>query len=231
MIVIKYGGSLMDDKSAEKKIIKNIKQFAKKNPVVVVHGGGKEITNALKKSKIETKFVHGLRYTDVKSIKIVEKVLENIQDKLVKKLKNAVAIKKVVIGKRVKELGYVGKFTSAKLLEIEKVLKKNKIAVISPVGKNKAGQILNFNADEVAGGIAAQVKAKKLIFFTDVPGVLDVQKKTISVIKIGNIKKLIDRKIITGGMLPKITGCVQAVKKGVGEVDIWDINLKGTKIL
>ena len=172
-----------------------------------------------------------MRYTDGKSIKIVEKVLENIQGKLAKKLKNAVTIKKAVIGERVEELGYVGKFTSVKVLEIEKVLKKGKIAVISPVGKNKRGHILNFNADEVAGGIAAQVKAKKLIFFTDVPGVLDDKKKTITAIKIGDIKKLVDRKIIRGGMLPKITGCVQAVKKGVGEVDILDINLKGTKIL
>lgn len=221
----------MDDKSAEKKIIKNIKKFAKENSVIVVHGGGKEITNALKKSKIETKFVHGLRYTDAKSIKIAEKVLENIQDKLAKKLKNAVAIKKAVTGKRVKELGYVGKFISAKILEIEKVLKKGKIAVISPVGKNKNGQILNFNADEVAGGLAAQVKAKKLIFFTDVRGVLGDKKKTIASIKTGDIKKLIDKKIITGGMLPKIMGCVRAVKRGVGEVDILDINLKGTKIL
>jgi len=231
LVVIKYGGSLMDAKSVEKKIIKNIKKFAKKNPVIVVPGGGKEITNALKKSKIETKFVHGLRYTDGKSIKIVEKVLENIQDKVVKKLKNALAIKKAVIGERVKKLGYVGKFTSAKFLEIGKVLKKSKIAVVSPVGKNKTGQILNFNADEVAGGIAAQVKAKRLIFFTDVPGVLDKNKKTIPIIKIGNIKKLIDRKIITGGMLPKIMSCVQAVKKRVGEVDILDTNMKGTKIL
>jgi len=221
----------MDDKTAEKKILKNIKKFAKKNPVIVVHGGGKEITNALKKSKIETKFVHGLRYTGGKSIKIVEKVLENIQDKLAKKLKNAVAIKKAVIGERVEELGCVGKFTSAKFLEIEKVLEKGKIAVISPVGKNKSGQILNFNADEVAGGIAAQVKAKKLIFFTDVKGVLDAQKKTITAIKIGSIKKLMDKKIITGGMIPKIMGCIQAVKKGVGEVDILDVNLDGTKIL
>ncbi len=221
----------MDDKSAEKKILKSIKKFAEKNTVIVVHGGGKAITEALKKSKIKTKFINGLRYTDGKSIKIVEKVLENIQDELVKKLKNAVAIKKASIGKRIKKLGYVGKFTSAKISEIEKVLEKGKIAVISPVGKNKTGQILNFNADEVAGSIAAQFKAKKLIFFTDVSGVLNDKKKTIPAIKIENIKKLTDKKVITGGMFPKIMGCVQAVKKGVGEVDILDINLEGTKIL
>ncbi|MDO8734965.1 MAG: acetylglutamate kinase, partial [Elusimicrobiota bacterium] len=200
-------------------------------PIIVVHGGGKEITNAIKKSKIETKFVHGLRYTGGKSIKIVEKVLENIQDKLAKKLKNAVAIKKAVIGKRVRELGYVGKFTSAKILEIETVLKKGKIAVISPVGKNKSGQILNFNADEVAGGIAAQVKAKKLIFFTDVPGILDENKKTIPVINILQITNLIAAKVIFGGMGPKVQSCAKAVTNGVREVDILDANLKGTKIL
>ena len=168
---------------------------------------------------------------DAKSIKIVEKTLENIQDKLVEKLKTAEAIKKAVIGKRVKELGYVGKFITAKFLEIKTALEKSKIAVISPVGKDKTGQILNFNADEVAGGLAARLKAKKLIFFTDVPGVLDNKGKTITTIKIRDIKNLIDRKIITGGMLPKIMGCVQAVKKGVAEVNIVDINMKGTKIL
>lgn len=221
----------MDDKSAEKKILKNIKKIAEKNPVIVVHGGGKGITNALKKSKIETKFINGLRYTGGRSIKIVEKVLENIQDKLAKKLKNAVAIKKAVVGDRVKKLGYVGKFTSAKLSEIEKVLEKGKIAVMSPVGKNKSGQILNFNADEVAGGVAARVKAKKLIFFTDVPGVLDGNKKTIPVINTSQITNLIDAKIIFGGMGPKVRGCAKAVENGVREVDILDINLKGTKIL
>ena len=95
------------------------------------------------------------------------------------------------------------------------------------------------NADEVAGGIASLLKVKKLIFFTDVEGVLDEHKKTIRTIKISNIKKLIANsrhsgsaeKIISGGMIPKILNCARAIKNGVGEVDILSINLKGTKIL
>lgn len=231
LIVIKYGGSLMNDKSAEKKILKNIKKIAQKNSVIVVHGGGKEITDTLKKSKIEARFVDGLRYTDVKSIKIVEDVLENIQERIAKKLKNAIAIKKAAVGIRVKELGYVGSFISAKIPKIKKALSKGKIVVLSSVGKTKSGQVLNFNADEVAGGVASLLKAEKLIFFTDVKGVLDNNKKVIPTIKIENIKNLIRKKVITGGMIPKIIGCARAVKNGVSEVDIFNINLEGTRIL
>ncbi|MEW6556648.1 MAG: acetylglutamate kinase [Elusimicrobiota bacterium] len=231
IIVIKYGGSLMDNKSAEKKILRYVKKTALNNSVVVVHGGGKEITEELKKSKIETRFVNGLRYTDGKSIKIVEKVLEKIQNQLAKKLKNAKALKKVATGNRVKKLGYVGKFVSAKLSEIEKVLGEGTIAVVSPVGKNKNSQILNFNADEVASGIAAQLKAKKLVFFTDVAGVLDNSEKTIPTIRIESIKNLINKKIIRGGMIPKIQGCIKAIQNGVSEANIIDINFNGTRIL
>ncbi|MDD5687741.1 MAG: acetylglutamate kinase [Elusimicrobia bacterium] len=231
IVVIKYGGSLLDDKNAEKIILKNIINYAKNNSVIVVHGGGKEISNALGKANIEVKFINGLRYTGKKAINIVENVLENIQYRIAKKLNNAVAIKKVVIGKRIKELGHVGRFVSAKIPEIQKVLSDKKIAVISPVGKTITGQILNLNADEVAGGVASNIKAQKLLFFTDVKGVLDNNKKTIPVIKVLEIKKLIAKKIITGGMIPKIQGCAKAVKNGVREVDIYNINLKGTKIL
>jgi len=231
MIVIKYGGSLMDDKTAEKKILKNIKNLAEKDCVVVVHGGGKEITAALKKSRIKTKFVNGLRYTDAKAIKIVEKVLEKIQARIAKKLKNAVAVKKVVSAARVETLGYVGKFVSADVSAIKSMLDKNRTAVISPVGKSKNGQSLNLNADEVAAGIAIQLKARKLIFFTDVPGVLDKNKKTIPVIGISRINNLINAGVISGGMGPKVKGCAKAVRKGVGRVDIVNVNMKGTKIL
>ncbi|MFH1540530.1 MAG: acetylglutamate kinase [Elusimicrobiota bacterium] len=230
LIVIKYGGSLMDNKSAEKKILKTINKFAEKKSVIVVHGGGKEITIALKKSKIETKFINGLRYTNKKSIKIVEKVLENIQKRIAKKIKNAVATKKVIVGKRIKKLGYVGKFVFINSPKIKKYLSKNKTIILSSVGQTKTGQILNLNADEVASGCASFLKAEKLIFFTDVKGVLDNDEKTIPVIKIKNIKNLIKKGIITGGMIPKIIGCAQAVKKGVKEVDIVNTNLEGTKI-
>ncbi|OGS45767.1 MAG: acetylglutamate kinase [Elusimicrobia bacterium RIFOXYD2_FULL_34_15] len=231
VIVIKYGGSLMDDRNAEKAVLKNILSISKKNPVIVVHGGGKDITSALKKANIETKFINGFRYTDEKAIKIVEGVLENIQRRIAKELKNAVVIKKAVIGKRLKELGYVGKFTNAEISKINEVLNKKKIAVISPVGKSKDGQILNFNADDIAGCIAAIYKAKKLIFFTDVEGVLNSNKKTIPQIKTPDIKKLIYSGVITGGMIPKVQGCAEAVQNGVKEVDIFSIKLKGTKII
>lgn len=191
MIVIKYGGSLMDYKAAEKKILKNIKNLARNDSVIVVHGGGKEITAALAKSKIQTNFINGLRYTDNKSIKIVEKVLERIQSRIAKKLNNATTIKKVVIASRVKKLGYVGKYLTANLPKIKDVLNKGKIAVISPVGKSKKGEILNLNADEVAAGLAVQLKTEKLVFFTDVEGVLNNSKKTIPTINCRYIADLI----------------------------------------
>ena len=231
IIVIKYGGSLMDNRITERSILKNIQKFSERNFVVVVHGGGKKITDALRKANIKTKFVNGLRYTDKQSIKIVENVLEKVQSKIAEKLKKAVAVKKVITGKRIKTLGYVGKFVSAEIPEIKRVIARKKIAVISSVGKSKNGYVLNFNADEAAAGIASQLRAKKLIFFTSVKGVLDSNKKTIPVIKVLDIKGLIAKKIITGGMIPKMQGCAKAIKNGVDEVDIVNRNLKGTRII
>lgn len=232
IIVIKYGGSLMDDKVSEKIIFKNIEKLSRKNSVIVVHGGGKEITNALGKAGIETKFINGLRYTDEKAMKIVGRVLGKIQGAIAKQLKSAVAVKKAVIGKRNKALGYVGRFVSAEVLRIKKVIAGEKrIAVISPVGKTPAGQSINLNADDAASGIAVLFKARKLVFFTDVKGVLDKNGKTIPVINTSDIKNLISKKVITGGMMPKVIGCARAIQNGVGEVDIFDVNLRGTKII
>ena len=221
----------MDDKNAEKAVLRNVLRFSKKYSVIVVHGGGKDITKALNKANIETKFVNGLRYTDGKAIKIVEKVLESIQIRIAKKLKNAIALKKAFLGVKINSLGYVGRFCCAKVQMINSVIEEGKIAVISPIGKTKKEQILNFNADEVASGIATIYKAKKLIFFTDVKGVLDSNKKTISNIKISDVDNLIKERVITGGMIPKVRGCAEAVKNGVKEVDIFDVRLKGTKII
>jgi len=231
ILVIKYGGSLMDNNKSNEKIIKNIKKLSGKNSVIVVHGGGRAISKAMENAGIKPRFVKGLRYTDAKSVKIVRRVLEGLQKKIVKKLKSSIAITGISYGKRIKKLGYVGKFEKADTGAILSALKDDKICVLNCLGRNKKGVWLNMNADDVASGIACSLKADKLIFFTNVSGVLDKTGRTISTINKRSIEKLIKEGAVSGGMIPKLQGCRKAISKGVKEINILSTDLKGTKIL
>ncbi|OQA91866.1 MAG: Acetylglutamate kinase [Elusimicrobia bacterium ADurb.Bin231] len=230
-IVVKYGGSLMDNKIANGNILKRISEYSKKCNVLVVHGGGKAITKEMEKAGIKPKFVNGLRYTGKKSIKIVRRVLENLQKNIAGILKNAQAVGGITRGRRIKELGYVGKFAGINKKSIEKNFAEGKICVMNCLGNSANGDWLNMNADDVASGIATAIKADRLVFFTDVSGVLDKNGKTIKLIYANKADELFKKGIVSGGMIPKLKGCLSAVIKGVREVDILDSNSKGTKIL
>ncbi|MEA5000878.1 MAG: acetylglutamate kinase [Endomicrobiaceae bacterium] len=243
-VIVKFGGSLTKNKEAQKKFIKELAALSKKENIILVHGGGPEINNLLQKFNIEPKFVNGLRYTDEQTLEIVEmalsgKVNKMLTAELIKNGVNAVGISakdgSIALCKTIKELGFVGNPVkiNKKLLEI--LIKKDFFPVLSSVGIDKNFNSVNVNADTLATEIAIAFKASKLIFLTDVAGVLDENKKTIKEVRIQKISELIKTNVITGGMIPKINSCKQAVEKGVKEVLIIDgvvgiKKLKGTVI-
>lgn len=229
--VIKFGGSLTKNKEAQKNFIQELAQISQKQKIVLVHGGGPEINNLLNRLNIESKFVNGLRYTDEQTLEVVEMVLSGKVNKMLTAELIACGIKAVGISAKdgsiavcdvKKELGFVGEPTKINISLIENLINGGFFPVISSVGIDKTAHALNINADTLATNIAIEFKADKLIFLTDVAGVLDKNKNTIKEIKITEVDDLIKSEIITGGMIPKINSCKQAVLKGVKEVYIID---------
>ncbi|MBR3653859.1 MAG: acetylglutamate kinase [Elusimicrobia bacterium] len=229
--VIKFGGSLTKNKDAQKKFIKELAEISKTQKIVLVHGGGPEINNLLSRLNIESKFVNGLRYTDEQTLEAVEMALSGKVNKMLTAELISCGVKAVGISARdgaiavcdvKKELGFVGEPVKININLIETLINGGFFPVISSVGMAEDTRALNINADTLATNIAISFKAAKLIFLTDVAGVLDKDKKTIQEIKINEVDNLIKTEVITGGMIPKINSCKQAVEKGVKEVLIVD---------
>ncbi len=243
--VIKFGGSLLSDKDARHAFLREVAAKFKRQPLVLVHGGGPEITSALSKMNVPPKFVKGRRVTDDDSMKVVEGVLSGQVNKtLVGELSvlgmRAVGLSGrddgVVQAKPVPGLGRVGipVKSSPDLLLI--LLRGKHLPVISSVASDKKHKPLNVNADEAASAIAVGLKAARLVYLTDVPGILNHKGKTIPKLHIKDIDDLISLGVITGGMIPKVTSCRHAIEKGVHEIDIIDgraglKKMKGTRIL
>lgn len=229
--VVKFGGSLTKNKEAQKKFIKDLAQLSKKENIILIHGGGPEINALLEKLNIESKFVNGLRYTDEKTLEVVEmalsgKVNKMLTAELIKCGVQSVGISakdgSIAVCQLIKDLGFVGKPVKINKKLLDVLMKNGFLPVLSSVGIDKNANAVNINADLLATSVAVSFKASKLIFLTDVAGVLDINKKTIKEIKIKNIDNLIKTNVITGGMIPKINSCKDAVKKGVKEVFIID---------
>ena len=254
-IVIKYGGHAMGDRNLSRKFSKDICLLKEVgiNPIIV-HGGGPQIGKMLLKNKIKTKFVEGLRVTDKKTVKIVEKVLsKEINKKIVEDIKffggKAVGLSGnrngLILAEKLKiysnesdsniekilDLGFVGKPKSISINLIKKQIKKNIIPVIAPLGIDKENNTLNINADTVAGAIAGSMKASKLLLLTDVSGVMDQNKKLISFLSLKKAKKIVNKKYILGGMKPKILTCIEAMNEGVEEATILDGRVSHSVIL
>jgi acetylglutamate kinase len=244
LFVIKFGGSLTKNPIAQNKFIKEISQISNRQNIVLVHGGGPEINYFLEKFQIKTKFINGLRFTDKAVMDIVElalsaKVNKTLVSQLLKNRVKAVGISgkdgASVICSQLKALGFVGNPVKVNKKLIEVLLKNNFLPVMSPVSIDKNGNTVNVNADNFAAAIAVAFKADKLIFLTDVKGVLDKNKNILKQIKVKEIDALIKNQVITGGMIPKIKSCAASVNKGVKEVCIADginglKNLKGTVV-
>ena len=186
-IVIKCGGSVLVDQSLFDNFINDISILNKLGFIpVLIHGGGKRISNKLNESGIKSNFINGLRVTDEKSINIVESVLINFNKEITDALKKnscdsqAITNKKnniLVVEQENKELGFVGTPKEINLSIIEQIVKEKKVPVIAPLGIDKKNQVFNINADTAAGAIAKKISARRLIIMSDVEGVLDDKKK------------------------------------------------------
>ena len=231
LIVIKYGGNVFIDRNIFNNFIKDISILNKLGlSIVVIHGGGPRIKRELDKSNIQSKFIKGLRVTDEKIINIVEDVLIDFNKDIVNSLKEknteAVSIhtKKnnvIEIVQESEELGFVGKPNKINNDIINNILEKNLVPIISPLGL-KDNQSYNINGDTAAGAIAKSLKARRLILMTNIEGVLDKNKKLIEEVTSSEILEMIEDETITGGMIPKINTCLDAVNNGVTGVVIVD---------
>ena len=231
-IVIKCGGSVLVDQSLFNNFINDISILNKLGFIpVLIHGGGKRISNKLDEVGIKSDFINGLRITDEKSISIVEDVLINFNKEITDALKKNSCDSQGITNKQNnilfvvqenKELGFVGAPKEINRSIIEQIVKEKKVPVIAPLGLDKDNQVFNINADTAAGAIAKKLNARRLIIMSDVEGVLDNNKRLISEINSNKINELIKNETISGGMIPKINNCLDVASNGVKGVCIID---------
>ena len=232
IIVIKYGGNVLIDREVFNNFIEDIGILHKLGlSIIVVHGGGPRIKRELDKSNIVSKFIKGLRVTDKKIIDIVENVLIDFNKDIVSSLKSqgsqATSIhtkEKNIISVKPEdeELGFVGIPEKINTDILKDSIIKKEIPVIAPLGVGKNNQSYNINGDTAAGAIAKSLKSRRLLLMTNVEGVLDNEKKLISEISSKKVMELIKNETISGGMIPKINTCLDAVDNGVRGVVIMD---------
>ena len=231
-IVIKCGGSVLINHNLFNNFIKDISVLNKLGFIpIVIHGGGRRISNKLNESGIKSEFINGLRVTDEKSINIVEEVLNNFNTEITDALKKNSCDSQGITNKRDnilfveqenKALGFVGTPKDIKQSIIEKIVNEKKVPVIAPLGLDEYNQVFNINADTAAGAIAKKLCARRLIIMSDVEGVLDSNNKLIPEINTNKINKLMKNKTISGGMIPKINNCLDVASNGVKGVCIID---------
>ena len=245
-IVIKYGGNAMVEERLKEGFARDVimMKYIGLNPVVV-HGGGPQIGKVLEAMKIESQFIQGMRVTDSETMDVVEMVLGGKVNKEIVTNINRYGGKAVgITGKdggliqarklemtavnpdtltpEIIDIGMVGEVELVDPTIIESLKENNFIPVIAPIGGGLNGETYNINADLVAGRIAGALKAEKLILLTDIEGVKDKQGKLISTIDIQRVPDLINNGTISGGMIPKVNCCVDAVEEGITRAHIVD---------
>ena len=231
-IVIKCGGSVLIDQNLFDIFIQDISILNKLGfTPIIVHGGGKRISNKLNEIGLESKFIKGLRVTDKETIKIVEEVLIDFNKEIINALDqkncksqsiNSKENNILTVIQENEELGFVGSPTNIDQSIMDKIIEDKKVPIIAPLGLDKNDQTYNVNADTAAGYIAKKINARRLIILSDVEGVLDNNKNLIPEINSESIKNLIDNETITGGMIPKINNCLDVASNGVKGVVIID---------
>jgi len=256
-IVIKFGGHAMVNEDLKQAVAMDavLMKFVGMNPVIV-HGGGPEISAMLKKLGKESSFVNGLRVTDAETMEVVEMVLVGKINKLIvnsisrsggralgfsgKDGQIIEAVPQMVVSTNGKgetvshDLGFVGEVKKINPEILKSVMAQGYIPVIAPIGVGDDGQSYNINADFVAGEIAKSLEAEKLMLLTDVKGVLEDcndDASLISVVKVGDIPTLLERGVISNGMIPKIQCCVQAIQGGVKKTHIIDGRIPHSPLL
>ena len=231
-IVIKCGGKVLIDPDLFDKFIEDVSVLHKLGlKIIIIHGGGPRIKTELAKLNIESEFINGLRVTSKKTMEVVEKALVDFNSEIVEKLnkKNCkakglnISENNVIhVEQENEELGFVGKPTMVLEEKIQAVVDQNLIPVLSPMGKDDKNQKYNINADTAAAAVAKSLKSRRLLLMTDVEGVYDENKKLISEIKPSEAKNLIGKKIVKGGMIPKLLNSIDAIENGVRGVVIID---------
>ena len=232
IIVIKCGGSVLLDKNLFNQFIEDVSIVNKLGlSSIVIHGGGKNIKKKLDKQNIDSKFINGLRVTDEKTIKIVEEALLELNFEILKNINDNQASAQSVTPKdgniikiipEKKELGLVGIPKEIDKDFLLNIIKEKKVPVIIPMGVGNDKKIYNINADVAAGSVAKELNSRRLLLMTDVEGVLDKNKKLILEINSEVAKKMLEEETISGGMIPKINTCIDAVENGVTGVVIVD---------
>ena len=232
LIVIKCGGSVLLDVGLFNQFIEDISAINHLGlSVIVVHGGGKNIKKELDKHKIESKFIDGLRVTDENTMTIVEKALLELNTEILNNLTNKEANAKSVTPKseniikitpEKKELGFVGNPKKINKEVLLNIVTEKKVPIVAPMGVGDDGKIYNINADVVSGSIAKELNSRRLLLMTDVEGVLDKDKNLISEIDSKLALKMLKDGDISGGMIPKVNTCLDAVNNGVTGVVIVD---------
>jgi acetylglutamate kinase len=238
IVVVKYGGHAMGDEAGARNFARDMVLLEQSgvNPVVV-HGGGPQIGAMLGKLGIKSEFSNGLRITDRETIEIVEMVLAGSINKqivgfinaegghalgLCGKDGNMVMAEKIMPQGDAVDLGFVGEPSKVDTTVLDQVLGRELIPVLAPIAAGIDGETYNVNADTFAGAIAGALRAKRLLFLTDVPGVLDKNKDLIKELHVDEIRALIADGTITGGMIPKVETCIYALEQGVEGVVILD---------
>ena len=236
IVVIKYGGNAMVNEQLKQQVMEDIALLWLIGvKVVLIHGGGPEISETMKRLGKQAKFVDGLRVTDKETVDIVQMVLAGKVNKtLVNLLQmkggHAVGLSGIdggIIEATMKDeaLGYVGRITRIRTQPITDLLEKNYIPVISTVASDRQGNTYNINGDTAAAYIAGALNAERLIMMTDIAGILldkDDPGTLIPALTVTEAKKLFDEGVISGGMIPKVDCCIEAIGKGVRHVVIMD---------
>jgi len=243
IVVVKFGGSAMEDSAHVESVLDDIAFMECVGmKVVVVHGGGKEISRGMKDAGIESTFVRGLRVTCARSIEVVERVLKmDVNPRIVKMLTQKGAPARGLNGEdifRVKRMtetdpetgaildwGFVGEPGEVLTEPIHAMLAEGLIPVLTPLGMGPGNKVHNINADVAAAAVAKALKARKLAFLSDVPGLLrDPQdpESLITTLRLDEVAWLVKQGVISGGMLPKIASCIEALEAGVRKVHMID---------
>ncbi len=230
--VIKYGGAVMQDEALKSMVAQDVTLLRKIGiEVVVVHGGGKEITSFAEKLDIETKFVNGQRYTDENMRDVVQMVLGGLINKdIVRRINvhggravgvSGIDANLIKVKKHNEDLGLVGEVTEVNAAFIKNLLQDGYLPVIAPIGVDDEGTVYNVNADIAAGPIAASLDAAKLVYMTDTEGV-KANGSLISHLTQSTAENYIKEGIISGGMIPKVESALSSLESGVQKVHIID---------
>lgn len=242
-VVVKFGGSAMEERANMEGILTDVTFMAcvGMRPVIV-HGGGKAISRGMARAGIDSKFVNGLRVTCEASIRVVERVIKHeVNPAVVEILRIRGARAEALHGDQIFRVermtgrdpgtgealdwGFVGEPGEVDIAPVMEMLERNVIPVITPLGLGEDGKLHNINADVAAAALARALKARKLAFVSDVPGLLRDPQDASSLIvtlRVGQIPELIAQGVISGGMLPKVQSCAEAIRAGVGKVHMVD---------